>query len=177
MACRSVVQELTACTPALLMMGRELRTPAELAFGRPPDSPDIPPGLEYARRFQDRLESAHMFAQGQQQSAGVRQIRNYDVRVQGRHFLPGELVWVYNPQRKKGRCPEGCGILRENSQQEMQRHGCENSVLAARTFHTPQELKRRTPGNSSKGPPTATHVTRPKHSAPAGSFLNTPTSH
>src|SRR4029434_2706209 len=38
MACRSAVQESTTCSPALLMLGRELRTPAELAFGRPPDA-------------------------------------------------------------------------------------------------------------------------------------------
>ena len=59
LTCRSAVQESTACTPALLMLGRELRNPAELTFGRPPDSLAIPPGSEYARRLQDRLESAH----------------------------------------------------------------------------------------------------------------------
>ena len=40
MTCRSAVQESTGCTPALLMLGRELRTPPELAYGRPPDAPD-----------------------------------------------------------------------------------------------------------------------------------------
>ena len=106
MSCRSAVQETTSCTPALLMLGRELRTPAELAFGRPPDSLAMAPGLEYARRLQDRLESAHAFAREQQLRAGVRQKRHYDVREKGRHFKAGELVWVYNPQRKKGRCPK-----------------------------------------------------------------------
>ena len=105
MACRSAVQESTTCSPALLMLGRELRTPAELAFGRPPDAPVVSPGPEYARRLQDRLESAHAFARVQQESAGARQKRNYDVRARGRHFQAGELVWVYSPQKKKGRCP------------------------------------------------------------------------
>uniref|UniRef100_A0A8C5APC8 Gypsy retrotransposon integrase-like protein 1 n=1 Tax=Gadus morhua TaxID=8049 RepID=A0A8C5APC8_GADMO len=106
MAYRSAVQESTSCTPALLMLGRELRTPADLAFGRPPDTPPVPPGPEYARRLQDRLETAHSFARGQLLSAGVRQKRNYDVRSRGRHFEAGELVWTYSPQRKKGRCPK-----------------------------------------------------------------------
>ena len=106
MACRTAVQESTSCTPSLLMLGRELRTPAELAFGRPPDAPDCSPGPQYARRLQDRLESAHLFAQEQQQRAGVRQKINYDVKSNGRHFQAGELVWVFNPQRKKGRCPK-----------------------------------------------------------------------
>jgi len=43
MAYRSAVQESTSCTPALLMLGRELRTPAELAFGRPTRFPPCPP--------------------------------------------------------------------------------------------------------------------------------------
>ena len=64
MAYRSAVQESTSCTPALLMLGRELRTPADLAFGRLPDFPPVPPGPEYARRLQDRLERAHSFHQG-----------------------------------------------------------------------------------------------------------------
>lgn len=51
MAYRSAVQASTSCTPALLMLGREIRTPAELAFGRAPDAPLAPPGLEYARRL------------------------------------------------------------------------------------------------------------------------------
>ena len=106
MACRTAVQESTSCTPSLLMLGRELRTPAELAFGRPPDAPDCSPGPQYARRLQDRLESAHLFAQEQQQRAGVRQKINYDIKSKGRHFQAGELVWVFNPQRKKGRCPK-----------------------------------------------------------------------
>ena len=61
---------------------------------------------EYAWRLQDRLESAHLFALEQQQRAGVRQKRNYDVKSKGRHFQAGELVWVFNPKRTKGRCPK-----------------------------------------------------------------------
>lgn len=106
MACRSAVQESTSCTPALLMLGRELRTPAALVFGQPPDMVAAPAGPEYARKLQDRLDSAHSFAREQQRSAGVKQKRNYDVQTRGRHFVVGELVWVYSPQRKKGRCPK-----------------------------------------------------------------------
>uniref|UniRef100_A0A8C7Y7T2 Gypsy retrotransposon integrase-like protein 1 n=1 Tax=Oryzias sinensis TaxID=183150 RepID=A0A8C7Y7T2_9TELE len=106
MACRSAVQESTSCTPALLMLGRELRTPAMMAFGQPPDSEDTSLGPEYARKLQERLDSAHTFAREQQQSAGQRQNRHYDVKSKGRHFVVDEPVWVYSPQRKKGRCPK-----------------------------------------------------------------------
>ena len=106
MACRSAVQESTECTPSLLMLGRELRTPAELAFGRPPDAPAVPAGPEYARKLQDRLDSAHHFAREQLREAGVKQKRYYDVKSRGRDFTADELVWVYNPIRKKGRSPK-----------------------------------------------------------------------
>ena len=106
MACRSAVQESTECTPALLLLGRELRTPAELVFGRPPDAPAVPAGPEYARKLQDRLDSAHSFAREQLQEAAVKQKRYYDVKSRGRDFATDELVWVYNPLRKKGRSPK-----------------------------------------------------------------------
>ncbi|KAK7884629.1 hypothetical protein WMY93_027752 [Mugilogobius chulae] len=106
LAYRSSVQESTSCTPALLMLGRELRTPAEMFFGRPPDTPAVPPGPEYARRLQDRIETAHTFARDQLQKAGVRQKRNYDLRAKGKDFNAGDLVWVFSPKRKKGRCPK-----------------------------------------------------------------------
>ena len=106
MAYRSAAQDSTSCSPALLMLGREIRTPAEMMVGKPPDTPVDPPGPDYARKLQDRLESAHKFARDQLRSAGAKQKRNYDVRARGRHFAAGELVWVYSPQRKKGRCPK-----------------------------------------------------------------------
>ena len=89
MACRTAVQDSTSCTPSLLMLGRELRTLAELAFGQPLDAPQVPAGPNYARRLQDRLDSAHVYARRQMRSAGVRQKRNYDLRAKGWHFEAG----------------------------------------------------------------------------------------
>ncbi|CAI5656789.1 unnamed protein product [Oreochromis niloticus] len=106
MAYRSAVQDSTSCSPALLMLAREIRTPAEMMMGRPPNADGDQPGPDYARKLQDRMESAHDFARRKLTSAGARQKRNYDVHSRGRHFDVGELVWVYNPQRKKGRCPK-----------------------------------------------------------------------
>ena len=89
------------------MFGRELRTPVALAFGAPPDT-DLPKiwGFEYLRDIQQRLAEAHEFARQRQEEAGARQKRGYDLRCQGRSFMPGERVWVYNPTRKKGVSPK-----------------------------------------------------------------------
>lgn len=105
LAYRSAVQDSTSCTPALLMLRRELRTPAVEAFSKPPDTPAITPGPEYTRTLQDWIESAHAFTRGQLEKAGMRQKWNYDVRAKGKHFQAGELVRVYSPHRKKCRCP------------------------------------------------------------------------
>ncbi|KAG7509914.1 hypothetical protein JOB18_008251 [Solea senegalensis] len=104
--------------PALLMLGNELRTPVVVVFGRPPDAPEVPPGPEYARCLQDRLETAHKFAREQMQAAESHQKRNYDIRS---GFVPGELVWVYEPRHKKGRIPKldnHCGGPVSTSEEE-----------------------------------------------------------
>uniref|UniRef100_A0A8C9VS90 Gypsy retrotransposon integrase-like protein 1 n=1 Tax=Scleropages formosus TaxID=113540 RepID=A0A8C9VS90_SCLFO len=106
-ACRSAVQESTGCTPALLMFGRELRTPVDLAFGSPPE-PEVggEVGPEYLRQLRRRLESAHAFARRHLTEAGGRQKRAYDTQCRGCPLAPGDRVWVYNPRRKRGLCPK-----------------------------------------------------------------------
>ena len=81
--------------------------PVDLAFGAPPDT-DLPriPGFEYLRDIQQCLAEAHEFARQRQELAGARQKREYDLCCQGRSFMPGERVWVYNPTRKKGVSPK-----------------------------------------------------------------------
>jgi len=52
----------------------------------------------------------------------------------------------------------------------------EQSLFWPGHFILHEKLKCRSPGKSSKGPPTAAHVTGAKHSAPVESALTTPTS-
>ena len=106
MACSSVTQETTGCTPALLMLGRELRTPPTLAYGHPPDTHQVPAGPEYATQLRQMLEQAHEFLQGQAETAGARQKRAYDLHTRGTHFKAEDLVWVYAPKRTKGKSPK-----------------------------------------------------------------------
>lgn len=67
------------CIPALLMLGRELQTPAELAFGKRPDAPATAPVPNYARRLQESLDRMH-----------AKRRENYDVTTKGQHFLAEE---------------------------------------------------------------------------------------
>ncbi|GLD67620.1 uncharacterized protein AKAME5_001895600 [Lates japonicus] len=72
----STAQDSTSCSPALLMLGREIWTLAEIMLGKPSDLPVDP---DYARRIQDLLESAHKVTRGQLLRARARQRRNYDM--------------------------------------------------------------------------------------------------
>lgn len=53
------------------MLGREIRTPAELAYGQSPNAPPVPAGPEYARQLKDRLDFAHAYARRQLNNAGT----------------------------------------------------------------------------------------------------------
>ena len=61
MAYRTAIHETTGCTPAQLMMGRDLRLPIDLLIGRPED--EISPYHScYVEDLQARLERVHSFA-------------------------------------------------------------------------------------------------------------------
>ncbi len=106
-AYRTAVQESSQYTPAALMFGRELRTPVDLVFGSPPE-PEIAggPELDYFRRLKERLSTVHQLAREALEDAGARQKRAYDNRAHGPILRPGDRVWVFCPQRKRGLSPK-----------------------------------------------------------------------
>lgn len=106
-AYRTAVQESSQCTPAALMFGRELRTPVDLVFGSPPE-PEITggPELDYFRKLKERLSTVHQMAREALRDAGARQKRAYDARAHGPTIGPGDKVWVFCPQRKRGLSPK-----------------------------------------------------------------------
>lgn len=65
---RTAVQESSQCTPAMLMFGRELRTPVDLVFGPAPE-PEIEggPELEYLRRLKEWFKEVHELARRAQE--------------------------------------------------------------------------------------------------------------
>ena len=107
LACRSAVQESTGFTPAMLMFGRELRTPVDLMFGTPPGTGESPESYtELVRELGKRMDSVHRLCREQQRKASMRQKRAYDVRCRGTPLQAGSEVWLHTPQRKKGLSPK-----------------------------------------------------------------------
>ncbi|KAI4877894.1 hypothetical protein NFI96_002308 [Prochilodus magdalenae] len=105
-SCRAAVQESTGFTPAQMMLAREMRTPTDLIFGRPPETEELVTEPEFVRGLRERVHCVHQLARQHQGGASARQKRAYDTRCQGEPLAPGAEVWLFNPRRKKGRCPK-----------------------------------------------------------------------
>ena len=106
MSSRSAVHEATQFTPAMLMFGRELRVPLDLLIGRPQEELDDRGYPEYVERLRKSVETVHNFALVHQQERSLRMKRRYDMRIVASTFGSGDLVWLHNPQRKKGILPK-----------------------------------------------------------------------
>ena len=52
------------------------------------------------------METVHNFACVHQQEGSPRMKRRYDMRIVASAFGSGDLVWLHNPQRKKGISPK-----------------------------------------------------------------------
>ena len=103
---RSAVDETTKLTPAVLMFGRELRVPLDLLFGRPQADIEDQSYLEYAERLRLAIATFHDFARDQQQAGSQGMKTRYDIRSEAFTFSKGRIVWLYNPQREKGKSPK-----------------------------------------------------------------------
>ncbi|KAJ8949442.1 hypothetical protein NQ318_007543 [Aromia moschata] len=84
LAYRSSVHETTGQTPASIVMGRELRLPCDLKFG-------CTPGDDVA---------------GEDYGASNRMKETYDINANDGRYQPGNQVWLYNPQRRRGLSPK-----------------------------------------------------------------------
>ena len=104
MSYRTAVHESTAVTPACANFGRELRLPADLLTGRPPDSPNTI--SEYASDLRNRMEDVHKLVREHGLHASARMKTRYDRKSNQTRFEEGSLVWLHNPMRRKGISPK-----------------------------------------------------------------------
>lgn len=105
LAYRSAIHDTTSCSPARMMLGREVKLPIDLMFGRPEEEP-APTATDYANTLQDRLERVHNFARAHMQAKVDRMKQRYDLPQECQCLDPGDAAWLHNPQRKKGLSPK-----------------------------------------------------------------------
>ena len=106
MAYRSAPHETTGETPNMVNFGREVTLPVDLLLAAPPDEDREPDVSEYAARLQDRLQTVHAAVREHTTHQMVTQKRHYDANVRLVRYHPGDVVWLHNPTRTKGRSPK-----------------------------------------------------------------------
>ncbi|KAJ8949389.1 hypothetical protein NQ318_007485, partial [Aromia moschata] len=100
----SNVHETTGQTPASIVMGRELRLPCDLKFGCTPG--DDVAGEDYVSTLRQRMDDIHERVRSNIQGASDRMKETYDINANDGRYQPGNQVWLYNPQRRRGLSPK-----------------------------------------------------------------------
>ncbi|KAJ8936417.1 hypothetical protein NQ318_014855 [Aromia moschata] len=98
------VHETTGQTPASIVMGRELRLPCDLKFGCTPG--DDVAGEDYVSTLRQRMDDIHERVRSNIQGASDRMKETYDINANDGRYQPGNQVWLYNPQRRRGLSPK-----------------------------------------------------------------------
>ncbi|KAK3082682.1 hypothetical protein FSP39_002465 [Pinctada imbricata] len=105
MAYRSSVHSSSGVTPCNMMFGREINIPIDLALGRPNASENVSQS-QYVQKLEEKLLGVHEFARGDLQMSSDVMKRNYDVNASLHDYNPGDMVWLFSPNRKVGLCPK-----------------------------------------------------------------------
>ncbi|KAJ8951058.1 hypothetical protein NQ318_003754 [Aromia moschata] len=104
LAYRSSVHQTTVQTPSSIVMGRELRLPCDLKFGCTPG--DDVAGEDYVSTLRQRMDDIHERVRSNIQGASDRMKETYDINANDGRYQPGNQVWLYNPQRRRGLSPK-----------------------------------------------------------------------
>ena len=103
-AYRSAPQESTGETPNMLMLGREVALPTDLAMPPPPEDPSVK--TDYAANLRDVMREVHDKAREHLKEAGRRQKKSYDQKSTSVKFEEGQFVWLRKKTREKGLSPK-----------------------------------------------------------------------
>jgi len=104
---RASVHETIGYFPNMLVLGREVAAPLNVALGVPPgghlhyDSYD-----EFVETRQRLMRETYATIRENLGAAAVRRKRKYDVRVRSQQFHVGDQVWYYYPRRYAQRSPK-----------------------------------------------------------------------
>lgn len=100
MAYRSAVHDSTLRTPAKILFGTDLKLPGDLEFGVQPAS------TKETTQEQENLHELHEFVRSRIKMTSDKMKARYDRAANSDGFNEGQLVLLYNPQRKIGLSPK-----------------------------------------------------------------------
>ncbi|MEW8563646.1 MAG: hypothetical protein AB2541_16170 [Candidatus Thiodiazotropha sp.] len=101
---RATPNESTKLTPNLLVMGREVRLPAELVFRSKTahDGPEITAYGDYVDQLRQKMQHAHEVARRRLASGARRSKEVYDTTISVNRYKVGDLVWFLLETRQVG---------------------------------------------------------------------------
>ncbi|MES9879322.1 MAG: reverse transcriptase domain-containing protein [Sedimenticola sp.] len=105
LAYNSSVHDTTRCTPASLMLGRQLRLPIDLALGIPETRPSTCE-TDYAYMLEKQLIHMHDIARKHIQISSDGMKRYYDRNTHFKEHYVGDAVWYLYVERKPGISPK-----------------------------------------------------------------------
>lgn len=104
MAYRNAVHTSTGHTPSEVLFGKTATLPSEIKFGASPEEPKNV--SDYVSDLRRRLMDVHDRTRKKIHIASDRMKTRYDLKATSSGFSEGDLVWLYNPMRRKGRSPK-----------------------------------------------------------------------
>ncbi len=104
LAYRSAIHETTGQTPASVIFGRELRLPCDLQYGAKPGEDLV--GEDYVTDLRRKMNAIHDRVRTNIQVASDKMKERYDVQAVETGYQTGDLVWLFNPQRRRGYSPK-----------------------------------------------------------------------
>jgi len=101
-ALRASPSEATGYSPNFLFFGREVSTPADIAYGLVPPEPE-PAYDDFVEQIREKMVAAYDIVRNNLRVAASRNKRYYDLKVTNVPFIEGDLVFYYNPRKYMGR--------------------------------------------------------------------------
>jgi len=99
-ACNTSKHASTGFTPFYLMYGKQARIPLDVMHGLPPDESET--CCQHASSLWHSLEKAYHITRQNSLVCARGQKEHYDLKVRGKPFAQGDLVWLCNPAVPRG---------------------------------------------------------------------------
>ena len=104
-AYRATPNDTTKLTPNLIMLGREVRLPAEIVFGSTTHSADTVTSYgQYVQNIKQKMQKAHEICRENLHKCAIRQKCRSDSDKQFHTYKTGDIVWYLNIRRKEAIC-------------------------------------------------------------------------
>ena len=105
MAYRSTPHASSGLSPNEMVYGRQISMPVDVMVGSPPDEQEGDEN-DYVESLKIKLENAYDLAREHLGVSAEHQKKYYDLKAIDEPYVVGDLVWLVNQTRRRGKCPK-----------------------------------------------------------------------